>query len=375
MALQQIIPRRVHAFGALADIAAGSALTINATGESLFSIGRVRLKAGSGSKTFSSAGGALYLPIGGSLVFANAGTTLRFGVQDVASGLEDGTFDVFDDYVPGTDTLTASQYNKVTMTSGSKTIAHGDLLAVGMELTARAGTDSINNAPVTNIYESGRQLAYPITSHDSGAGPAKTIGGWTVVIQFDDGTLGWIDGLPACLNLQGGTSVAYNSGSTPDEYALLGSFPYKCTLGMLAARISNVASVDDFELVLYSAPLGTPVAERTVAVTASDLGATDNSFVGQMTPYDIPANTVIGIAMRPTTTNNISLVYYNLQTGNGALTAFSDFDSMGLYSRTNQSGAFALVNALHVPNMYAWQTALDDGASAGGGSHASAYIG
>lgn len=367
MALQQITPRVAHAWGPNWGLSTGSALTIDAAGESLFSIGRARLAGGSGSKTISAAGGgALYFPLA-AVTFANAGTSLDLGIQDVVSGLEDGTYDVSATYVGGTDTITANQWLRVVMETGTKTIAHNDEIGVGITLTARGGTDAIAITQLSTFYSSLRQLGYPTLTHDIGAGPALRAGCWTVVIEFDDGTLGWIDGLQPNIGLLGAATVAFNSGSTPDEYALVGSFPYKCTLGSIGSRIADIAAADDFELILYSSPTGTPVAERTVTFDASFIGTGNGSFIGTIAAYEIAANTTIGIAIRPTTVNNITLNYSNLQTGNSALKAFSDFASMGLYSRTNQTGAFSLVDALHVPEIWAFQTALDDGVSAGGG--------
>lgn len=375
MAMQQIIPQHLSGWGRLWGATSGGALTVDAAGESLFTIGLARLAGGSGTKTISAAGGgAMYFPLN-AVTFANAGTTTVWGIQDIASGLEDGTFDVSGTLVGGTDTITASQYLRVVMESGTKDIAHGTEYAVGFEMTARGGTDSIAVNQIGNEYTAGRQLGYPMGTQDSGAGPVRRPAFWTVIIEFDDGTLGWIDGLPACLSLLGATSVAFNSGSTPDEYALVGSLPYKCALGAIGGWPTSLDATDDHEWILYSDPLGTPVAERTVVVDASFLGGTNNPFLWNIAAYEIAANTTFGIAIRPTTANSLTLNYNDLKTGNSALKAFSDFKSMGLYSRTNQSGAFSLVDALHVPGIFALQTALDDGVSTGGAARRGNMLG
>ena len=69
---------------------------IAAAGRSIAVIGKLVLAAGTGSKTISSAGGKIYIGKIASRTFANAGSTLRIGIQDVTAGtgLEDGVFDV-----------------------------------------------------------------------------------------------------------------------------------------------------------------------------------------------------------------------------------------------------------------------------------------
>lgn len=363
MALQQLpVPRMVHSWGNQWMFAQAAALTVDAAGESLFSIGRARLQGGSGSKTISAAGGgAMYFPLA-TVTFANAGTTTVWGIQDTASGLEDGTFDVSGTLVGGTDTITGSRYLRVVMETGSKSISHGTEYALGMEMTARGGTDSIQGFVMTDEWEPNRQLSYPARSHDTGAGPTLGVGCWTIAIEFDDGTLGWIDGLPPYIgNLLNNNNLNFNSGSTPDEYALVGSFPYRCAIGAIGVRIENIVSGDDTELIFYTDPLGTPSGTVAGVPVAAQLGGANAVVYGHLAAQTLDPNTLIGIAVRPTTVNNITISYSNLQTGNAALKAFSDFQSVGLYSRSNQTGAFSLVDALHVPSMFALQTALDDG--------------
>ena len=70
--------------------------------------------------------------------FSNGSTNLRIGLQDVtpATGFEDGTFDVYADLVGGTDTIAEDVILATPMESGTKTVTHGDLLAIAIEMTA-----------------------------------------------------------------------------------------------------------------------------------------------------------------------------------------------------------------------------------------------
>ena len=71
--------------------------------------------------------------------FANGSTDLRVGVQDVASGAPDGTYDVYATYTGGTDTITNSALHRKAMTSGTKTIANGAIVAIGHTMVTRGG--------------------------------------------------------------------------------------------------------------------------------------------------------------------------------------------------------------------------------------------
>ena len=62
-----------------------AAMTIDAAVEAVHYTGQVFLEAGSGSKTISSAGGKIHWRTSGTVTFANAGTTIRIGLQDVST--------------------------------------------------------------------------------------------------------------------------------------------------------------------------------------------------------------------------------------------------------------------------------------------------
>jgi hypothetical protein len=235
-----------------------SSTTIDAAGESGAAVGRMLLSSGPGtSKTISSAGGKVFFRAG-AVTFANAGTTIRVGIQDVAAtGLEDGTYDVRGDLVGGTDTITANAIKAVSMSTGSKSITHGDRVAVVIEAISRSGADSLV------VNRSSTSSSLPYSTIDSGAGPAKSASIPMISVECDDGTLGWFAAESFAWNSENATAFASNS--TPDEHALIFEVPVTCSARGLMLRLGSVAATDDFEAILYSDPLGTPVAERTKA--------------------------------------------------------------------------------------------------------------
>lgn len=353
--------------------------TMDAAGESNFSIGYCVLEGGSGSKTISSAGGKIHWAAGG-ITFANGSTILRVGIQDVAtSGLEDGTFDVYGDYTSAA-APTASSFNTKAMSSGTKTISHGDLIAVGLEMTARGGTDSVMVTCYTTIIDSGvgGNNIFPYRSTDTGSGPTRIATGAIIAtIEFDDGTLGWIMGGYVFRNINSITATGgYNSGSATDEYASVFKIPFKCSISGCYVCVGDIASTDAFEVVLYSDAQGTPVAEVTTTIDPDYVGSTTTTsqvFVRFASPFTLSPGVWYAISVRPTTANSITYGLLSLGSGYEHFKSMFPFgDNCKVSSRTNQTGAFTEVLSYYVPRFGLIIDKLDDGV--GGGVTSYAYL-
>ena len=346
--------------------------TMDAAGESVFTIGQLQLEGGSGSKTLDTSG-FIYARFGGTVTFANSGTKLRIGVQDIAAGTEDGTFDVYAELTGGTDTISNSgAWRRTQMATGSKSLTHGSLYAIGMEMTARGGADTVGVRMITPPYR-GNVLSLPVKTADTGSGPARSNTTCLVcMIEFADGTLGWIQGLAGTTPAATVSTVTINTGTTPDEYAAVFKVPYKCTIDGIGMDVGNVATTDDFSLVLYSDPLGTPVAVTSYAVDADYYGSTAavaQNVLGPITPTTLEANTWYAVSCLPTTANSVNVAYYALGTNCGALKRCSPFGAnLKFASRTDGTGAFSETSTDDLPVVYLNVCQVDDGTSAGGGT-------
>lgn len=343
--------------------------TMDAAGESSFAVGHIRLSTGVGTtKTLSSAGGKIHWRTG-AVTFANGSSNLRLGVQDVtASGVNDDTWtsEPQADLVGGTDTITANTVMSTAIESGSRNITHGDFIAIGAELTARGGADSIVVATINAGV-----AAY--SSHgaiDTGSGPALQSLSQMFTIEFDDGTIGTFDSVvPHVYEAR----AAYGTGSNPDEYALVVQFPFTFQASGLYAHVANVVAADDFELLLYTDPLGSPSASKTLtfdsslfAVTSGNPGTVSRPFTS--TDVTIAANTLYGIAIRPSTANTLSHHQINLGSGNANLRRATQLGtSWSGYSRDGNSGAFGSEETDILPVLGIWAQGFDDGAGSGGG--------
>ena len=166
---------------------------MNATGESVAFIGRIYIEGEPASNTISSAGGAITFRAG-TCTFANAGTNFRVGIQDVAAtGLEDGTFDVYADFTGGGGGIASNTWYEKAMTNGSKTLNHLGIYAICFETTTIGGVDSITIASYGSQNHTGATINFPYRTADTGSGPTRSNAGpFGASIIFDDGTLGWI---------------------------------------------------------------------------------------------------------------------------------------------------------------------------------------
>ena len=325
-----------------AGFTSSGSVTLNATGETAFMVGHVWIDGGGGSKTISAAGGGSIVWRSAAVTFANGSTVFDVGIQDCSTGTApaqgDGTFDVAASFTGGGGGVTANATQTSVMTTGTKTITHGDQIAIGMAMTTRGGADSVivaisaiditTNLPCVTANTSGvyvRQAGHPIA-----------------YINFDDGTKGWL--WLSDFRYTNNTSISVNvDTATADEYGniIMPTTPFYATGARCTIDINVTANI---EIILYSDPLGTPVAERTITIDAETSGtaAGNSGYFMFSTPYLMRPGTAYALAVRPTTANNISLYYIDSVAGAVLLGAPNTY----AYScrRINNSGAFSDYN-------------------------------
>lgn len=324
----------VGPFGGFPLLYNRSSVATDAAGESVSIIGRVKLTAGT-TKTLSAAGGgSISFTNETTTTWANGATNLRVGIQGTSAGLENGTYSVYGDLAGGSGSMGPTVMSTVSMTSGTVNIADGDLIAVVLEMTARGGTDSLRFLRLVGA------CAFPYSTSDTGTGPAKSPSGTlAVVIKFDDGTLGYFGEayIPTVV-----TDFSFNSGSTPDEYAFIFKLPFTATTNQLAAWIGETDAAETGEIILYSDPLGTPVAERTYTIDP-DFVATTVSATGLLTApiteYQLNANTNYAVAYRPTSVAARTLQRRVIGHADWKAIHWLGSNHWG-GERTNQTGAF-----------------------------------
>jgi hypothetical protein len=349
--------------------------TLNANNESFAAVGTVRFQDGASPKTISSAGGAILILLG-ACTFATATSTFRVGLMDVdgATGLEDGTFDVYKEFVQGTDTITGNSLMLAAMTTGSKTLADGDLLAIVTKMPVRAGVDTIAIASVNTcahvVPTAFANFPYG-TANTSGTLLRSSLNILMALLRADDGTVGWIEACPPPW-INAITGISFHSGSTPDEYS--GTFLAPCTMQIngIGLALFAILGTDPFELILYRDPYGAATVVQTVVVDpdiGSQVAGNAGTFMVPLTPVTLAAGTTYGIAVRPTSTNPISVGYINWAAAGALATtpmmalikAACFLPQMKFAARTNQTGPFVEVAATAFPIFVLDICGLDDG--------------
>lgn len=215
--------------------------------------------------------------------------TLKVSMQSLdTNGVPDGT-----PIQSGTQAAPASDtWYKITL-GADYAATKGDFKAVVIEFDTTVGNLNIlagsQEFDVFNVY----------TALYTGAW-AKQGRHVMVYLEYDDGTVYFVPStFPAVASIQ-----IYNSGSTPDEYALRFQLPFAAQISGIVATIRMVGG-GDLDLVLYS---GT-TALQTVSV---DGDITQTVVEGRCmflfaTPQDIAANTVYRAAVKPSNANGTRL--------------------------------------------------------------------
>lgn len=319
-------------------------ITMDAAEEAIIFIGQIKTSDGA-SHTLDTSGSSAIVYRTGAVTFANAGTTVKVGIApvDMANGPPARasnaanviSFDVSCDMTGGGGGVTANAWQTKTPTTGTKTIANGDLVAVAVQMTARAGADSV----VVPTPNGGNQPHLPQVTSYTGGSYANAAGLPNCIIVFSDGAIGYFFGG----EVVGGAASTrtYNSGSATKEYGQLFDLPVPLTLTGLYAWIDPD---NDAELILYSDPLGTPVAERTITIDANTMSAASprRGLWLFPTPYILKPYQKIGAVLKPGA-SNIS-AYYKTLAAAGHRIADPGIGLTG-YGISRASGAFADANS------------------------------
>lgn len=294
------------------------------------------------SKTISSGGGGSIGWRSGSRTFSDAGTNFRVGIIDVdaATGApyrpSSTTLDVYGDLTGGGGGIGNNAWNTTDMTSGTKTMSHGDLIAIVFDMTARAGSDSV---PVTGLTIAAQRLTCSTVSNVSGSYAAVNIIP-NAIITFDDGTLGWIDG---AVIFETFNSRAYSSSGTPDEYACVFTPNVDMVIDAIWFHTRLLtANTSTATLRLYSDPAGTPSALETFTLDPEQVTSnTGNQIVvvPLATTRTLTGGTRYAVGLYASSTGN---VYANelVVASASHLASYPGGTAVVKGTRSNEAGAF-----------------------------------
>lgn len=331
----------------LVSISVLQAIPIDAVNEAVIMVGQIFTEDG-GSHTIDTTGSSSLGWCSGAVTFANAATTVKVGLAavDTAAGpparavnsADVITFDVSRSHTGGGGGITANAWQENVPTAGTKTIANGALIAFCIQMTARGGTDSVGIG-VMQTGTSGNTTIPSVTSLLSAAYNINTKIP-NAVIKFSDGTLGFFwGGIVASL---GSVGVTWDSSSATKEYGNYIKVPFPIKVYGLIASCSVAGNTD---AILYSDPLGTPIAEKTVSLDLHTVGAPFNNQFNPIlfsTPYQATANQPLAAILKATTTTSVTTNHVRVFSATHQKCYSCGTNA---YAVSRASGAFVVQNA------------------------------
>lgn len=336
----------------------GSLGTINATGEKLAISGYVWWP---GDKTGTKDVQRVWINFGA--VTKSGGSALTLSLQNLSATAPLQPDETQDQTVAIANADAGFDANRIYRSgtlSADRTVNYRDLLSVVVEydVNGRLSSDTVDLRGVTVATRSENANGASLkTAAWAGEDSRRPV----CILEFDDGTFGT---LGECVPVSVLTSASIDTGTSPDEVALKFTPTVPMTISALGAMLDYTNSSTDFELVLYS---GTD-ALVTVAVDASQLITTGGGFAFQHAPIaetDLSAGTAYYIAVKPTTTNNVVVAYYDVSDANH-LTIAQGGTAYHYASRENAGAWTPLTTRRPLISMRVAK--VDNGASVGGGS-------
>lgn len=311
-------------------------------------MGRLYINGEAPEKLFSSAGGKISFRSGGTNVWT-ALSLLAIGIQDVdlAAGppmRPDGTFDVSTTITSSTVAYPASTWNTWTMTSGSKSMSHGELYAVVVRMQSRISTDQASIAVLTAPFTSGTFPCCASVSNSTVWAASSSMP--NVSLEFDDGTVGWLHGGFAISNI---ASRSISSGSANNEYGMRFVMPWTAQVNAWGVKVLT-NGVGTFKTCLYSDPNGTPTTITSVEIdgnTHPGLNAYCYFNIPLQTPVTLTVSTTFMLSVISNTLSAVAIQAYTFPSETHKLT-LGGGSSLAEGARAGGAGAFSM-NEVSVP--------------------------
>lgn len=301
------------------------------------------------------------------------GNGLRLSFQDVNTAFwyPDGTVDQYRTITvnPGANAWAVPpgvMTNDGTNGGSKRSVNAGDYLACVIDFLPTFTTGNLSVAHIGHNSAVGGLLPY-INFFES----SQVINGGqspNIALKYDDGTYAYCPGIVAYSGLNTHT---YNSSSTPDEHGMYFELPLPMTVAGVMIRLDLDGPCD---IVLYD-PDSSVLASVHLYDPPRASAAASTLFVPFDDSIDLDADTGYRVAVKPTSTTNLSLFSFDTASTDilAALPGGTRFYTTtradgGSWSQTNTRRPFI---ALHVTHVNPTVT-VDEGSGAAG--VASGYV-
>ena len=285
--------------------------------------------------------------------------TLKVGIYTVDTATGAPTATAYGGMVAGTQgTLSTDSWYTVSLgTAASAT--RGDVIAAVIEFNSFvAGNLALSHVSANSSYRANRPYR---AQYEASWTVAGTGGNLVLAIEYDDNT---VDYVPGTYPWSAITVTNFNSGTTPDEYALKFKLPFPARIsgfGTLWTGQSN----GDFDAVLYDSD-GTTVLE-SLSVD-NDLASATNALWGYGhfdTPVTLSKDTFYYLSLKPTSVTNVSVATMDVSAA-VFLDQVEGGQNFHLATKTD-AGAFSATTTSR-PFIFLQFDQFDAGASSGGAS-------
>ena len=361
----------------LAIMSSFSGLLTNGTEHSTTFFGRIFWADGSTHTVDTTGSSSFQLRTSTAITFASATTVVKLGFADIdpnagppARPVVSGNLIAFDVYSQITQAamngISANAWCTTIPTTGSKTMASGDMVAFSIQMIVRGATDQFG---ISGMGAASQSYLPGVTIWNVGGGWQPSSMMPNFIITASDGTLGYLQNPFICdvPNFQ----TLLNTGSNPIEVGNIWRVPFPCRMFGIQTHGWNSVSASDANYVLYSSPFTTPVAERTIVVDGNvtlNLVNFINVYLLFPTPFDVMPNTDYVMTLKPVNASpNVQLMGKQV-IHNDHLVADQLGKACHGVSRSDFSSPFTTINS--GKNLYALMALIggfDDGAGSGGG--------
>lgn len=281
---------------------------------------------------------------------------------DATTGFPSGT------PVTNTNTVTVTVSSTGTKTasglSGTGSLTVGTQYAIVFTAAVGfAGNFQLLRSTGTNA---GSGTPYSLTKDSAGAWTKASTGNTGYAIGFFDSG-GTAIHMPGFSGAHTGVFQAFSDSTNPDERGNRFVLPFAATCwGALVflSLGSAPADTNSFALSLYSDHTGTPSQDRTISIDGDIAAAQAGRIIMFSSPIDLAANTTYALAVKATSSGNVSL----LKMSYAANAELGGLFSTSVYSttRNNSSGAFTDGNT-ECYGIFPLLSQFHDGAGGGGG--------
>jgi hypothetical protein len=283
-----------------------------------------------------------------------ASTRIQAKIETVSSTTGDPSGSAYGGMVGGTSSIqpATSTYDVITLGTDA-TATLGDVIAVCLDYQTFTAADSVVISSLTATSETSQ---FPYVDA-FGASWAKSSVPAVIALEYSDGSFDFMPGTGCYTAL---TSQAYNSGSSPNEYALNFTLPFPGRLKGFAACFGATAATNNYEVDWY--PNNTTTATVVDTLSYRAIGTANARLVTGIiftTAQTFAANQVNRLSLRPTVATNITLLLF---TYNSATVQDQDEGGQNFFLSTRAGAAWTDVTTQR-PAIYLLIDQFDDGVS------------